>query len=103
MGTTHLYVNFLSKLTRPGEPSAAANVGQNFCHRNAVKCGFVCTFFGNAVVSVRIHSVRYNDPQESLFFGVPTLKIFISMSRIKENMDKEKERWKQKDKEKFGE
>lgn len=55
---THLYVNFLSKFTRPGDPSAAAKVGQNFCHRNAVKCGFVCTFFGSAVVSVRMHSVK---------------------------------------------
>lgn len=70
---THLYVNFLSKLMRPGDPSAAANVGQNFCQRNAVKCGFVWTFFGSDVVKVRMHSVKYNDPHASLFFGVPTL------------------------------
>lgn len=55
---TYLYVNFLSSVMRPGEPSAAANVGQNFCHRNAVKCGLVCTFFGSAVANVRMHSVR---------------------------------------------
>lgn len=71
---TYLYVNFLSKFIRPGDPSAAAKVGQNFCHRNAVKCGFVCTFFGNAVVNVKMHSVKYNEPHDSLFFGVPTLE-----------------------------
>lgn len=59
---------------RPGEPSAAARVGQNFCHKNAVKWGFVWTFFGSAVVNVSIHSVRYNDPVVSLFFGLPTLQ-----------------------------
>lgn len=82
---THLYVNFLSKLTRPGDPSAAANVGQNFCHKNAVKCGLVCTFFGSAVVNVRTHSVKYNEPHESLFFGVPTLEFVFFFVWAREN------------------
>lgn len=49
-------------LTRPGEPRAAARVGQNFCHRKAVKCGLVCTLFGSADVTVRMHSVRKSVP-----------------------------------------
>lgn len=80
---THLYVNFLSKFIRPGEPSAAAKVGQNFCHKNALKCGFVCTFFGNAVVNVKMHSVRYKDPHDSLFFGVPTLEYVIEREKAR--------------------
>lgn len=66
-------MNFLSKLTRLGEPRAAANVGQNFCHRNAVKCGFVCTFLGRVDANERIHSVRNKDPPVSFFLGLEIL------------------------------
>lgn len=62
---TNLYVNFLSMLTRPGEPRAAASVGQNFCHRKAVKCGFVWTLFGSADVTVSMHSVRNSVPGDA--------------------------------------
>jgi len=69
-----LYVNFLSRLTRPGEPSAAANVGQNFCHKNAVKCGLACTSCGNDAANVKIHSVKNNEPFVSTrFLGLPAV------------------------------
>lgn len=69
-----MYVNFLSNLTRLGEPSAAASVGQNFCHKNAVKCGFVCTFRGSVDANERMHSVRNNDPPVSFFLGLEILQ-----------------------------
>lgn len=70
----YMYVNFLSKVMRLGEPNAAASVGQNFCHKNAVKWGFVCTFRGSVDANERIHSVRNNDPPVSFFLGLDILQ-----------------------------
>ena len=60
-------------LTRPGNPKAAANVGQNDFHRNALKCVDEFTSLGNTVDSVKIHSIKNKEPCGR--FGLPVLKI----------------------------
>lgn len=67
---------------RPGEPRAAANVGQNFCHKKAVKCGFACTFLGSAVANVRMHSVRKSEPPVSVFFGLLILCVIVYVCEL---------------------
>lgn len=68
-------------MTLPGEPKAAAKVGQNFCHRNEVKCGFAYTFLGNADVNVSMHSVRYSVQVFSIFL-LGELVTFGSIKRL---------------------
>lgn len=78
MWIASLYENFLSMLTRPGEPSEAARLGQNVFHKNAVKCGELWTSFGSEEVSVKILSMKKSE-LGCFFEGVETVPGSMSL------------------------